>query len=214
MADEVISGCGRLGEWFASLRYGARPDLITLAKGLTSAYGPMGAVLVADRVAEPLYDRGRTLLHGITFGGHPVCAAMALRNMEIFERDGVLENVRALEGHLEGRLRELLALPIVGDVRGDGFYWAIEMVKDAENGRWEPEEVERLVRGYIPGRLVEAQLIARLDDRGDPVLVLAPPLICDRESLDELVERVHAVLEDAGEHMGIGGRATVAAGAR
>jgi adenosylmethionine-8-amino-7-oxononanoate aminotransferase len=214
VADEVISGCGRLGEWFASLRYGARPDLITIAKGLTSAYGPMGAVLVADAVAEPLYETGRSLLHGITFGGHPVCAAMALKNMEIFERDGVLENVRGLQGHLESRLRELRALPIVGDVRGDGFYWAIEMVKDADNTRWERDEVERLVRGFIPGRLVEARLIARADDRGDPVLVLAPPLVADREFLDELVDRVHAVLEDAGVHMGVGARETAGAGVR
>jgi adenosylmethionine-8-amino-7-oxononanoate aminotransferase len=211
VADEVISGCGRLGEWFASARYGARPDLITIAKGLTSAYGPMGAVLVRDSVAAPFYDQGRSLLHGITFGGHPVCAAMALKNMEIFERDGVLENVRGLEGHLEGRLRELLDLPIVGDVRGAGFYWAIEMVKDAENGRFEKAEVEELVRGFIPKRLLDARLIARADDRGDPVLVLAPPLVADREVLDELVDRVHAVLADAGEHMGVGSRETAGA---
>ena len=211
VADEVISGCGRLGEWFASARYGARPDLITIAKGLTSAYGPMGAVLVRDTVAAPFYEQGRTLLHGITFGGHPVCAAMALKNMEIFERDGVLENVRAQEGYLEGRLRELLALPIVGDVRGDGFYWAIEMVNGSEDAGWAKDEVEKLVRGFIPGRLVEARLLARADDRGRPVLVLAPPLVADREVLDELVDRVHEVLADAGDHMGVSERETAGA---
>lgn len=213
VADEVISGFGRLGEWFASTRYGGRPDVITIAKGLTSAYAPMGAVLVADRVAAPLYEPRRPLLHGITFGGHPLSAAIALRNIEIFERDGVLENVRSLQGHFESRLRELLALPIVGDVRGDGFYWAIELVKDDRNSRWEFEERERLLRGFIPGRLIEARLIARGDDRGDSVLVLAPPLISDRGLLDDIVEAVHGVLADAGEFMGIAHRAGAGAAA-
>ncbi len=104
VADEVITGFGRIGEWFAVARFGAEPDLITVAKGLTSAYAPMGAVLVSDRIAEPLYDEGRMLLHGITFGGHPVAAAIALRNVEIFEREGVLENVREHEGYLRERL--------------------------------------------------------------------------------------------------------------
>jgi adenosylmethionine-8-amino-7-oxononanoate aminotransferase len=203
VADEVISGFGRLGEWFACTRYGGRPDLITVAKGLTSAYAPMGAVLATERVAAPLYERGRPLLHGITFGGHPVSAAIALKNIEIFERDGVLENVRALQGHFESRLRELLGLPIVGDVRGDGFYWAIELVRDDHDTRWDAEERERLLRGFIPGRLIEARLIARADDRGDSVLVLAPPLISDRALLDDIVEAVHGVLADAGEFMGI-----------
>ena len=98
VADEVITGFGRIGEWFASARYGVAPDLITCAKGITSAYAPMGAVLVSDRIAEPLYDNGRMLMHGITFAGHPVASAIALRNIEIFEREGVLENVRVQRG--------------------------------------------------------------------------------------------------------------------
>ena len=134
VADEVITGFGRIGEWFASSRFGPAPDLITVAKGITSAYAPMGAVLVSDRIAEPLYDEGRMLLHGITFGGHPLAAAVALRNIEIFEREGVLENVREHEGYLQQRLEELRdRLPIVGDVRGAGFFWALELVRDEEN---------------------------------------------------------------------------------
>jgi adenosylmethionine-8-amino-7-oxononanoate aminotransferase len=203
VADEVITGCGRLGEWFGVMRYGATPDLITIAKGLTSAYAPMGAVLVADRVAAPLYEDKRTLLHGITFAGHPLCAAIALKNIEIFERDGVLENVRAREAGLRERLESLRELPIVGDVRGAGFFWAVELVKDDENTRLDADERERLLRGFMPGRLLEAGLIARPDDRGDAVLQIAPPLISDDGVLDEIVEAMRAVLQDAGRFLGI-----------
>ena len=197
VSDEVICGFGRLGEWLGIERYGATPDIATTAKGLTSAYAPMGAVMVNDRVAEPLYEAGRTLLHGITFAGHPLCAAIAQRNLEIFRRDRVLENVREMEPYLQQRLEELRSLPIVGDVRGAGFFWALELVKDDENTRLDAEEREHLLRGFLPGRLLEAGLIARPDDRGDAVLHLAPPLISDREVIDVLVDRVGAVLTDA-----------------
>jgi len=208
VADEVITGFGRLGEWFGVERYGVVPDLITVAKGLTSAYAPMGATLVSDRVAARLHEDDRTLLHGITFGGHPVSAAIALRNIDIFERDGVLENVRALEPHLRGRLEELRELPIVGDVRGAGFFWAVELVSDGERGTFDAEQRERLVREFIPRRLLEAGLIARADDRGDVVLQIAPPLISTIPELDEIVEAMSAVLADAGRFMGVSTRAS------
>jgi adenosylmethionine-8-amino-7-oxononanoate aminotransferase len=198
MADEVITGCGRLGAWFGIAREGVTPDLVSLAKGITSAYAPMGAVLTTDRVVQPMIDGGRVLRHGVTFGGHPVSAAIALRNIEIFERDQVLENVRELEGHLSSRLGELLALPIVGDVRGGGFFWAMELVKD-DGGTFDQAERDSLLRGFLPGRLLEAGLIARADDRGDAVLQIAPPLISDRAVLDDIVERLHDVLTDAGK---------------
>jgi adenosylmethionine-8-amino-7-oxononanoate aminotransferase len=198
VADEVICGFGRLGEWLGVSRYGALPDLVTTAKGITSAYAPMGAVITNDRVAGPLYDDGRTLMHGITFAGHPLCAAIALRNLEIFEREGVLDNVRTLEPHLHARLDELRSLPIVGDVRGAGFFWAIELVKDDDNTRLDADEREHLLRRYLPGRLLEAGIIARADDRGDAVLHIAPPLISDREILDLLADRLAEVLTDAG----------------
>ncbi len=203
VADEVITGCGRLGEWFGVTRYGATPDLITIAKGLTSAYAPMGAVLVSDRVAAPLYEGKTTLLHGITFAGHPLCAAIALRNIEIFERDGVLENVHAREEGLRERLETLRELPIVGDVRGEGFFWAVELVKDDQGTRFDPDERERLLRGFMPARLLEARLIARADDRGDAVLQIAPPLISDDAVLDEIVDAMRTVLADAGRFMGL-----------
>ncbi len=209
VADEVISGCGRLGEWFGVTRYGATPDLITIAKGLTSAYAPMGAVLVSDRVAQPLYEDKRALLHGITFGGHPLCAAIALKNIEIFERDGVLENVRAREAGLGERVDALRDLPIVGDVRGEGFFWAVELVKDDDGTRFDADERERLLRGFMPARLREAGLIARADDRGDAVLQIAPPLISDDTVLDEIVDAMRSVLADAGRFAGIEKRVAV-----
>ncbi|MCZ7415909.1 MULTISPECIES: aminotransferase class III-fold pyridoxal phosphate-dependent enzyme [unclassified Streptomyces] len=205
MADEVITGCGRLGEWFGVTREGVVPDLVSLAKGLTAAYAPMGAVVAAERVVAPLIEGGRPLRHGITFGGHPLSAAIALRTIEIFERDGVLANVRALAPHLHDRLRGLLSLPIVGDVRGAGFFWAVELVRGEGGARFDAAERERLLRGFLPPRLLEAGLIARADDRGDSVLQIAPPLVSDRALLDRIVDGLADVLGDAGRHMGLSG---------
>jgi adenosylmethionine-8-amino-7-oxononanoate aminotransferase len=205
VADEVITGFGRIGEFFASSRYGVAPDLITCAKGITSAYAPMGAVLVSDRIAEPLYEDGRMLMHGITFAGHPVAAAIAERNLEIFEREGVLENVRSQEGYVRELLEGILQrLPIVGDVRGAGFFWALELVRDHANGRFSAEEREKMLRGFLAGRLLEEGLIARPDDRGDAVLHLAPPLISTREELEEMAAKTEAVLADASERFFVG----------
>jgi adenosylmethionine-8-amino-7-oxononanoate aminotransferase len=203
MADEVITGFGRLGEWFGISREGARPDLISVAKGITSAYAPMGAVLAGSHLIEPLVERGRIVRHGITFAGHPLSAAVALKNIEIFERDGVLENVLSLESTLESLMNGLRSLPIVGDVRGRGFFWAVEMVKDEANSRFDQQERDRLIRGFLPRRLREAGLIARSDDRGDSVLQIAPPLISDAALLEEIVDRLADVLADAGRHMAV-----------
>jgi adenosylmethionine-8-amino-7-oxononanoate aminotransferase len=200
VADEVITGFGRIGEFFASSRYGVAPDLITCAKGITSAYAPMGAVLVSDRIAEPLYEDGRMLMHGITFAGHPLAAAIALRNVEIFEREGVLENVRALEPFLAERLGRMVdEIPIVGDARGAGFFWALELVRDADGGRFSAEEREKLLRQFLAGRLLQEGLIARPDDRGDAVLHLAPPLVATRDELEEMAVKTEAVLRDASD---------------
>jgi adenosylmethionine-8-amino-7-oxononanoate aminotransferase len=205
VADEVITGFGRIGEWFASSRYGVAPDLITCAKGITSAYAPMGAVMVSDRIAEPLYEDGRMLMHGITFAGHPVAAAIAYRNIEIFEREGVLENVRALEPYMGELLEGIKSrVPIVGDVRGAGFFWALELVRDGSASRFSAEEREKLLRGFIAGRLLEEGLIARPDDRGDAVLHLAPPLISTRAELEEMAAKTEAVLADASERFYVG----------
>jgi adenosylmethionine-8-amino-7-oxononanoate aminotransferase len=203
VADEVICGFGRLGEWFGVTRFGATPDLITVAKGLTSAYAPMGAVLVSERAAAPLFEPGVTVLHGITFGGHPLSAAIALKSIEIFEREGVLENVRANEAHLGERMESLRELPIVGDVRGSGYFWAVELVPDGAEGRFDAEQREELLRRFLPGALLRAGLIARGDDRGDTVVQIAPPLIAGPEVLDEVVAKLRETLEAVSEHMGI-----------
>ena len=206
MADEVITGFGRLGEWFGVSREGVAPDLISVAKGLTSAYAPMGAVLANSRVIDPLTEgSGKVLRHGITFAGHPLSAAIALKSIEIFERDQVLENVRSMETHLHKRMEELRSLPIVGDIRGAGFFWAVEMVKDADDTRLDQAERDTLIRGFLPRRFRQARLIARTDDRGDAVMQIAPPLISDADVLDEIVDRLGDVLTDAGRHIGVAG---------
>lgn len=177
--------------------------MITTAKGITSAYAPMGAVFVSERVAREFFAPGRSLLHGITFAGHPVAAAAALASIDIFEREAVLENVRRLEPHLERGMRTLGELPIVGDVRGAGFFWAVELVSDGGKGRFDGDRREQLLRGLLPGLLRKHGLIARGDDRGDAVVQVAPPLIADEAVLDELVDRLRATLTDLSVGMNI-----------
>jgi adenosylmethionine-8-amino-7-oxononanoate aminotransferase len=201
MADEVITGFGRIGEWFASSREGVAPDLISVAKGLTSAYAPMGAMLARGHVVAPLIEKSKVFRHGITFGGHPLSAALAAKSIEIIERDQVLENVCAQADPLGDRLQHLLDLPIVGDVRGAGFFWAIELVKDHSATRFDQGERDDLLRAFLPRRLREERLIARCDDRGDAVLQIAPPLISDAALLDDIVAGLTDVLRDAGKHM-------------
>ena len=184
-------------------RFGAVPDLITVAKGLTSAYAPMGAVVVSSRVAEAFYGSGMMLQHGVTFGGHPLAAALALASIDIFEREGVLANVQSLEGYLGSSLDSLRRYPLVGDVRGSGFFWALEFVADEAGARFDAAQREDLLRGFLPGALRRAGLIARGDDRGDTILSLAPPLVCTRADLEELLARVTDVVEAVSKHMGI-----------
>jgi adenosylmethionine-8-amino-7-oxononanoate aminotransferase len=203
VADSVICGFGRMGNWLGIEHEDVVPDLVTTAKGITSAYVPGGAVFVSDRIADALFDPAIVLRHGITFGGHPVMAAVALKNIEIYERDGVLENVRALEPHLKAGMESLLDLPIVGDVRGRGFFWAVELVGDADDRRLDQAERDDLLRGFLPHALREAGIVARADDRGDSVLQIAPPLIADAALLDELVATLRVVLTAAGEHLGV-----------
>src|SRR5581483_10737241 len=169
-ADEVICGFGRLGDWFGSNRYDIRPDLITSAKGLSSSYAAIGAVLAADRVFEAFDSGTEMYTHGITFGGHPVGCAIALKNIEIMKREGIVEGVADREDELRSRLESLLDLDIVGDVRGAGYLWALELVKDKETREtFTDAESETLLRGFLSHALFEHGLICRADDRGDPV---------------------------------------------
>jgi adenosylmethionine-8-amino-7-oxononanoate aminotransferase len=197
VSDEVICAFGRLGHWFGADRYDYRPDIVTMAKGLTSGYSPLGAMAVSDRLVEPFLD-GETFLHGITFGGHPVSTAVALANIEVFEKEHLLENVQKNEGAFEASLEALGDLPIVGDVRGAGYFYAIELVKDKDTReRFDHDESERLVRGFLSGALYEAGLICRADNRGDPVIQLAPPLISGEEEFEVMTSVLRSVLTDA-----------------
>ena len=202
ISDEVICSWGRLGHWFGCERYGYRPDIITTAKGLTSAYAPMGAVIVSDQVAEPFMHGKAMFTHGFTFGGHPIAAAVALANIDIFEREDLCRHVREKEGELRARLEALRDIPIVGDVRGAGYFHAIELVKDRETKEsFTDEESEDLLRGFLSGALFERGLICRADDRGDPVVQLAPPLIADTEQFDEIEAVLRSTLTEASERV-------------
>jgi adenosylmethionine-8-amino-7-oxononanoate aminotransferase len=197
-ADEVITGFGRLGYWFASERYDIRPDIITSAKGLSSSYAAIGAVIATDRVMEPFLESTSMYSHGITFGGHPVMCAIALKNIEIMKRDGIVEHVRNNEDLFRAKLETLLDLEIVGDVRGAGFFFAVELVKDKETrATFDDDECEALLRGYLSPALFEAGLICRADDRGDPVVQISPPLVAGEREMDEIVRILGEALEEA-----------------
>jgi adenosylmethionine-8-amino-7-oxononanoate aminotransferase len=198
VSDEVICAFGRLGHMFGSERYGYQPDIITCAKGLTSGYAPLGAMIATDRLFEPFRHGDTTFAHGYTFGGHPVSAAVALTNLDIFEREGINEHVRSREGDFRATLEKLLELPLVGDVRGAGYFYGIELVKDkATKETFDDEESERLLRGFLSKALFDAGLYCRADDRGDPVIQLSPPLVCDQPHFDEMEQILRSVLTEA-----------------
>jgi adenosylmethionine-8-amino-7-oxononanoate aminotransferase len=197
-ADEVITGFGRVGEWFGSARYDVRPDLVTCAKGLSSAYASIGAVVARDAVMEPFLQGSSSFSHGITFGGHPVQAAIALKNLEIMKREGIVEHVRERGDEFRATLAQLLDLPIVGDLRGAGFFYAVELVKDKETREtFTDEESETLLRAFLSPRLFERGLICRADDRGDPVVQISPPLIAGAAEFDEIAGILGDVLGEA-----------------
>ena len=198
VSDEVICAFGRLGEMFGATRFGYQPDIITCAKGITSGYAPLGAMIASDRLMEPFLKGHESFAHGYTFGGHPVSTAVALANLDIFEKEKVLENVRDNKDAFRATLERLNDLPIVGDVRGDGYFYGIELVKDkATKETFDDDEAERLLRGYLSRALYDEGLYCRADDRGDPVIQLSPPLICTQEHFDEIEQILRVVLEKA-----------------
>jgi adenosylmethionine-8-amino-7-oxononanoate aminotransferase len=197
-ADEVITGFGRVGAWFGSERYDIRPDLMTIAKGLSSSYASIGAVVASDRVMEPFMRDTSMYSHGITFGGHPVQAAVALKNIEIMKRDQIIEHVSSTQDTFRAKLEQLLDLPIVGDVRGTGFFYAIELVKDKDTKTtFDDDECETLLRQFLSPRLFERGLICRADDRGDPVVQISPPLIAGEEEFDQITSILGDTLAEA-----------------
>jgi adenosylmethionine-8-amino-7-oxononanoate aminotransferase len=198
VSDEVICAFGRLGYYFGSQRYGYQPDIITFAKGATSGYAPLGGMITSDALMEPFNHGTATFLHGITFAGHPVSCAVALANLDVFEKEDLLGNVRANEGAFRATLEKLTDLPIVGDIRGAGYFYGIELVKDkATRETFNADESERLLRGFLSQALFEAGLVCRADDRGDPVIQLSPPLICTQEHFDEMEQILRSVLTEA-----------------
>jgi len=202
ISDEVICSWGRLGYWFGSERYGYLPDMITTAKGITSAYAPMGAVIAGDHIAEPFLHGKATFSHGFTFGGHPVACAVALANIDVIEQEGLCERVRANEGPFREMLEGLRDLPIVGDVRGAGYFHAIELVKDKDSKEtFNDEESEDLLRGFLSGELYRRGLICRTDDRGDPIVQLSPPLIAGEQQFEEIEAVLRPVLSEASERV-------------
>jgi len=200
VSDEVICAFGRLGYMFGAERYGYQPDIITCAKGLTSGYAPLGAMITTDELIEPFLATGTMFPHGYTFGGHPVSTAVAMANLDIFESERLNDRVREHEGAFRATLEKLLDLPIVGDVRGEGYFYGIELVKDkATKETLTDEESDRLLKGFLSKALFEAGLYCRADDRGDPVVQLSPPLTCGQEHFDEMEQILRSVLQQAWE---------------
>ncbi|MDP2289682.1 MAG: aspartate aminotransferase family protein [Actinomycetota bacterium] len=198
VSDEVIAAFGRFGHMFGSQRYGYQPDMITFAKGLTSGYSPLGGVMISDRLAEPFLNDTTTFLQGQTFGAHPVSCAVANANLDIFQREDLCGHVLANEGRFKQLIEGLLDIPLVGDVRGDGYFLAIELVPDkATRGTFTDEEAEWLLRGHLSPRLYEAGLICRADDRGEPVITLSPPLIAGEEEFAFIESTLRTALTDA-----------------
>ncbi|MYI56582.1 MAG: aminotransferase class III-fold pyridoxal phosphate-dependent enzyme [Acidimicrobiia bacterium] len=198
-ADEVINAFGRLGHWFGSERFGAMPDMITFAKGVTSAYQPLGGLVVRGPLLERVWDSPTGMfLHGSTFGGHPVATAVAVANLTALRDESVLANVLANQDHLGDGLRTLMeAHRCVRDVRGTGYFYALELMRDRDSGT-DLSDAERadLLPGGVLDRLVrEARVLVRPDGRGAVMLSVAPPLVADAAVIDDLVERVDRVLD-------------------
>ncbi|GAA0948946.1 aspartate aminotransferase family protein [Nonomuraea longicatena] len=198
VSDEVICAFGRLGTMFGGQKFDYVPDIITCAKGMTSGYSPIGAMIAHERLFEPFKSGDSMFAHGYTFGGHPVSSAVALANLDIFEREDLLGHVTRNEPVFRDTLRRLEDLPIVGDVRGSGYFWGIELVKDkVTKETFSAEESERLLRGFLSKALFDAGLYCRADDRGDPVIQLAPPLIAGQKEFDEIESILRSVLTEA-----------------
>ena len=206
ISDEVICSWGRLGTWFGAQRYDYLPDVITTAKGIASAIAPLGAMIVSDRIAEPFMAGDETFLHGFTFAGHPISTTIALAAIDAYEREELLEHVRANEAQFRAMLESLRDIPIVGDVRGAGYFHAIELVKDKDTKEtFDDDEAETLLRGFLSGELFRRGLICRADDRGDPVIQLSPPLIAGPQQFEEIELVLRPVLEEATRRMHVRG---------
>lgn len=205
VSDEVICAFGRLGHMFGCQRFDYMPDIITCAKGLTSGFAPMGAMIARDFLYEPFLPEDKMFLNGITFGGHPVACAAALANLDVFEKENVLENVLENESLFKSELEKLHELPIVGDVRGLGYFYGIELVKDkATKESFTEDEAEEILFKFVSPRLYEEGLICRADDRGEPVIQLSPPLVMGPDVIKRIASILYKVISEASEKVAKG----------
>jgi adenosylmethionine-8-amino-7-oxononanoate aminotransferase len=202
--DEVICGFGRLGELFGSTYFGVEPDLITTAKGITSSYAPLGAVLVRKSIADA-FENGPGFMHGLTFGGHPVSCAAALANLDIMLEEDLPSRAKEMGAYLRGELESALGNhPNVGDIRGVGLFLGVELVKDRST-KEPPSEPELL--SWLTDHMRDEGLILRNDDRGDPTTQLCPPLVITKDECDRVVDILHRSFDELGQKLGTVGTA-------
>jgi adenosylmethionine-8-amino-7-oxononanoate aminotransferase len=204
VSDAVICAFGRLGEWFGIERFDVVPDMTSFAKGVTSGYLPMGGVVVGDKVSSTLRENAPMFTHGSTFGGHPVSSAVALENIAIMERENLLGNVHDLEGHFEDELRRMASdHPLVKEVRGMGFFWALEVRPERPDGTpLEEDEYQKYFKGVVSRKLLEGGLICRFDDKDEPVIQYSPALVSDREVLSRIAEITDYALTELERELG------------
>ncbi|HYO00347.1 MAG TPA: aminotransferase class III-fold pyridoxal phosphate-dependent enzyme, partial [Actinomycetota bacterium] len=202
VSEEAICAFGRLGDWFGCSRLGYQPDMITFAKGVTSGYAPLGGVIVSDRIGEAFRHGETSFSHGLTFAGHPVASAVALANIDLLETEGLNERVRSMEPEFRRRLETLLDHPLVTEVRGMGYFYALALGK--ESGPLSSEEQEWLGQSFFNRRLPELGLICRVDELGGPALGLSPPLIAGPPEFDQIVSILRQGLDEAWRHIDTG----------
>ncbi|HEY9237730.1 MAG TPA: aspartate aminotransferase family protein [Burkholderiaceae bacterium] len=191
VSDEVICGFGRTGRWFGCETFGFRPDLMTFAKGVTSGYVPLGGVMVGERIARVLIDQGGEFNHGYTYSGHPVACAVALANIRLVQREGLVERVRDDTGpYLAERFATLLAHPLVGEVQTCGLMGAVQLVQDkATNRTFAPElGIGMVCRGHCFGN---GLIMRAVGDR----MIVAPPLVITRAQIDEMMALIERCLD-------------------
>jgi adenosylmethionine-8-amino-7-oxononanoate aminotransferase len=191
-----------VGDWFGTTRYGIEPDVITLAKGVTSAYAALGAVVATPRVIEPFFEEAsRFFVHGITFGGHPVACAIALANLEIMEREDMIGHVQRHMGDFRAAFERLAdEHPMIGDVRGDGFFYSLELVKDKTTKEtFAPAERDVLIKQFIVPRARERGVYMRVDDRAETAAQFSPPLVAGPAEFDEFIGVLREILDEAWE---------------
>ena len=197
IADEVVTGFGRLGRFFASEKvFGIIPDIITTAKGITSGYMPLGALMISNRLMEDVRKESTLLFHGFTYSGHPACCAAALKNIEILKRDKILEHVRSIEPYFLNQLKTLRDIPIVGDVRGKGLMAGIECVIDKKSKN--PLVLDKAIAARIDEESLKLGLIIRPIYH---ICVLSPALIIQKNQIDDLAQKLKKAIANAMEKL-------------